>query len=96
VAVELCAEKKSLWPGGQLRDDAFDRQSNLSADHSTTVRRLLAALSTSRKRSTRIKWPRVQSVNVQLKKETGKSLKDEVIQKAMARIVFTWDPSVPH
>ena len=30
--------------------------------------------------------------NAQLKKETGKALKDEVIQKAMTRVEFTWDP----
>jgi NitT/TauT family transport system substrate-binding protein len=29
-----------------------------------------------------------------LKKETGKALKPEVIQKAMTRIEFTWDPIV--
>ena len=31
-------------------------------------------------------------LNSQLKKETGKTLKEEVIQKAMTRVEFTWDP----
>src|SRR5207253_1880492 len=31
-------------------------------------------------------------LNAELKRETGKSLKDEVIARAMGRVEFTWDP----
>ena len=34
-------------------------------------------------------------LNAELKKETGKALKEEVIKNAMTRIEFTWDPIVP-
>src|SRR5262249_43050306 len=31
-------------------------------------------------------------LNSELKKETGKALRQDVISKAMSRIAFTWDP----
>ena len=33
-----------------------------------------------------------QIINGELKRETGKALKAEVVSKAMSRVEFTWDP----
>jgi NitT/TauT family transport system substrate-binding protein len=62
------------------------------AQHRETVRKLVAALVEITERINSNKAAATLILNGQLKKETGKTLKDEVIQKTMARVEFTWDP----
>ena len=62
------------------------------ADNQETMRRLLAALVEITERINADKTAAAVVLNQQLKKETGKALKDDVIRKAMTRVEFTWDP----
>ena len=62
------------------------------ADNQETMRKLIAALVEVTERINSDKTAAAAILNEQLKKETGKALKDEVIQKAMTRVEFTWDP----
>ena len=59
------------------------------------VRNLIAALVEVTERINSDKTAAALILNGQLKQETGKALKDEVIQRAMARVEFTWDPIGP-
>jgi NitT/TauT family transport system substrate-binding protein len=60
--------------------------------HQDTVKKLLASLIEVTQRINADKPAAVVILNEQLKKETGKTLKPEVIQRAMERVEFTWDP----
>ena len=56
------------------------------------MRKLIAALVEVTRRINSDKTAAAALLNGQIKKETGKALRDEVMQKAMARVEFTWDP----
>jgi len=62
------------------------------ASHQEIVKKLITALIEVTERINADKTAAAVVLNEQLKKETGKTLKPEVIQKAMARVEFTWDP----
>jgi NitT/TauT family transport system substrate-binding protein len=62
------------------------------ADNQAVVRKLIAALVEVTERINSDKAAAIPILNDQLKRETGKALKAEVIQKAMTRIELTWDP----
>jgi NitT/TauT family transport system substrate-binding protein len=62
------------------------------ADNHDVVRNLIAALVEVTSRINSNKAAAIPVLNDQIKRETGKALKAEVIQKAMTRIELTWDP----
>jgi NitT/TauT family transport system substrate-binding protein len=89
---ELFLEEKSLWPGGKYVTTHLVVGRTFLADNQETMRKLIAALVEATERINSDKMAAAAILNEQLKKETGKALKDEVIQKAMTRVEFTWDP----
>ena len=89
---ELFLEEKSLWPGGKYVTTHLVVNRTFLADNQVTVRKLIAALVEVTQRINSDRTAAAAVLNGQLKKETGKPLKDEVIQKAMTRVEFTWDP----
>lgn len=88
----LFLEEQSLWPGGRYVTTHLIVNKAYLADHPKTVRNLIAALVDVTQRINSDKTAALSILNDQLRKETGKPLKDEVIQKAMTRVEFTWDP----
>ena len=62
------------------------------ADNQDVVRNLIVALVEVTSRINSDKAAAIPILNDQLKRETGKALNAEVIQKAMTRIELTWDP----
>jgi len=85
-------EEKTLWPGGRYVTTHLIVNKTFLADNQDLVRRLLAALIEVTERINSDRPAAISLLNDQLKKETGKALKEEVIQRAMARVEFTWDP----
>jgi NitT/TauT family transport system substrate-binding protein len=89
---ELLLEEKSLWPGGKYVTTHLVVSRAFLADNQETMRKLMVALVEVTEQINSNKTAAAAVLNEQLKKETGKALKDEVIQKAMTRVEFTWDP----
>jgi NitT/TauT family transport system substrate-binding protein len=89
---EMFFEERSLWPGGGYVTTHLILTRTYLADHRETIRKLLAALVEVTLRINSDKVAAAAILNGQLKAETGKSLKPAVLQKALARVEFTWDP----
>ena len=89
---ELFLEEKSVWPEGKYVTTHLVVGRTFLVDNQKTVRKLIAALVEVTERINSDKVAAAAVLNEQLKKETGKALKNEVIQKAMSRVEFTWDP----
>lgn len=89
---ELLLEEKTLWPDGKYVTTHLVVNKEYLAANEKTVRVLIAALIEATQRINSDKEAAMSILNEQLKEETGKTLKPEVIQKAMARVEFTWDP----
>jgi len=85
-------EEKSLWPDGKYVTTHLVVNKRYLANHQETVKKLLASLIEVTERVNADKTAAAIVLNNQLKKETGKTLKPEVIQRALGRIEFTWDP----
>lgn len=90
---ETFLEEKSLWPGGKYVTTHLIVTRTYLADHRETIRKLLAALVEVTLRINSDKAAAAVVLNRQLKIETGKSLRDEVLQKALTRVEFTWNPA---
>jgi len=88
----LFLEEKSLWPDGKYVTTHLVVSKAYLASNQETVKKLIAALVEITEKINADKPSAIVVLNHQLKKETGKALKDGVIQKAMTRVEFTWDP----
>jgi NitT/TauT family transport system substrate-binding protein len=85
-------EEKTLWPGGRYATTHLVVNKTYLADNQDVVRNLIVALIEVTSRINSDKAAAIPILNEQLKRDTGKALKVEVIQKAMLRIEFTCDP----
>jgi NitT/TauT family transport system substrate-binding protein len=88
----LFLEEKALWPGGRYATTHLVVNKMFLTDNQEVVRNLIAALVEVTRRINADKAAAIPILNDQLKRETGKALKAEVIQKAITRIELTWDP----
>ena len=89
---EVFLQEESLWPGGRYVTTHLVVDRTFLADNQETMRKLIAALVEVTERINSDTVAAAAILNEQLKRETGKALKDAVIQKAMKRVEFTWDP----
>jgi len=88
----LFLEEKALWPNEKFVTTHLVVSKGYLAGHPEIVRKLIAELVEVTERINADKTAAAVILNEQIKKETGKTLKVEVIQKAMSRVEFTWDP----
>jgi NitT/TauT family transport system substrate-binding protein len=88
----LFLEEKALWPNGKFVTTHLVVSKGYLAGHQEIVKKLIAGLVEVTARINADKTAAAVILNEQIKKETGKTLKAEVIQKAMSRVEFTWDP----
>ena len=91
----LFLEEKSLWPDGKYVTTHLVVNKVYLSHNREIVKNLIAALVEVTEEMNSNKMGAAIILNDQLKKETGKPLKSEVIQKAMNRVEFTWDPICP-
>ena len=92
---ELFLEEKTLWPDGKYVTTHLVVNKAYLVQNKPIIQNLIAALVEVTERINSDKTAAELILNAQLKKETGKALKDEVIHRAMARVEFTWDPIGP-
>ncbi len=89
---KLFLDEKSLWPEGMFVTTHLIVSKQFLAGNPDFMRKLLSAHVDITQRINQDKKAAAKVLNDQLNKETGKSLKPEVISKAMENVVFTWDP----
>ena len=89
----LFLDEKSLWPDGQYVTTHLIMSRVFLEDNQETVRRLLESLVEVTQEINSNKKASAAVLNEQIRQETGKTLQPAVIQKAMDRLEFTWDPA---
>ncbi len=92
---ELFLDEKTLWPDGKYVTTHLVVSKAYLKQNTPIIRNLIAALVEVTQQINSDKAAAVPILNDQLKKETGKTMKDEVMQKAINRVEFTWDPIAP-
>jgi NitT/TauT family transport system substrate-binding protein len=85
-------EEKSLWPEGRFVTTQLVANKNVLVARRDVLKKLLAAYVEITQKINVDKTSAANILNAELKKETTKALKQEVIEKAMSRVEFTWDP----
>lgn len=89
----LFLDEKSLWPDGKYVTTHLIVNRVFLEDHPELVRHLLEALVEVTQEINSNKTAAATVLNEQIRQETGKTLQPSVIQKAMDRLEFTWDPA---
>jgi len=89
---QVFLEEKSLWPGGKYVTTHLVMNRAFLARYPETVGKLISVLVEITEQINSNKSGAAAVLNDHLRKETGKTLRPEVILKAMARVDFTWDP----
>lgn len=85
-------EESSLWPEGRYVTTHLIVSRKFLAKNPELVKKLLQAHVEITQKLNADKAVAAAVVNEQIKKDTGKALDPEVIQKAFQRVEFTWDP----
>jgi NitT/TauT family transport system substrate-binding protein len=91
-AGRLFLEEKSLWPDGRYVTTHLVVNKRFLAEHQELWKKLLTAHVEVTQRINAGKGAAAKLINEQLRKETGKALKAEVITRALDRVELTWDP----
>jgi NitT/TauT family transport system substrate-binding protein len=89
---KLLVDEKTLWPEGRYVTTQLVVRKEFFQGNLELVKKLLAAHIHVTQLINQDKTAASAILNEQLNKETGKPLKTEVIQRAMERVEFTWDP----
>ncbi|MBI3879640.1 MAG: ABC transporter substrate-binding protein [Verrucomicrobia bacterium] len=89
---ELFLDEKTLWPEGRHVITHLVVRNSFLAENPKLIRNLLAALVEVTQQINADKVAAAKVLNAELKRETGKPLREEVIARAMERVEFTWDP----
>jgi NitT/TauT family transport system substrate-binding protein len=89
---ELFLDEKTLWPDGKYATTHLIVNKAFLNKNPDLIRKLLAAHVDITQKMNSDKAAAAKVLNEQLKKETGKALKEEVITRALERVEFTWDP----
>lgn len=89
---KIFLEEKTLWPEGKYVTTHLVVTRKYLADHCDTVQKLLAAhikltqiINSNKAKATVI-------LNQQIRKETTRALREDVITRALDRVELTWDP----
>ncbi|PYK98305.1 MAG: aliphatic sulfonates ABC transporter substrate-binding protein [Verrucomicrobia bacterium] len=88
----LFLEEKTLWPEGRYVTTHLIVNKRFLAERREMLKNLLAAHVAITREINADKAAAAKILNEQLKKETGKALKPEVISRALNRVELTWDP----
>jgi NitT/TauT family transport system substrate-binding protein len=89
---KLMLDEKTLWPEGRYVTTHLVVSRAFLAANPELVKKLVAAHVEATQQINADKAAAAKVLNAELKKETGKALKDTVIERAMTRVEFTWDP----
>jgi NitT/TauT family transport system substrate-binding protein len=89
---QLVLDEKTLWPEGRYVTTLLVVSRSFLASNPAVVRNLLAAHVEATQQINGDKTAAAKILNAELKRETGKALKPDVITRAIERVEFTWDP----
>jgi NitT/TauT family transport system substrate-binding protein len=89
---KLFLDEKTLWPQGRYVTTHLLASKTFLQKHPDLLKKLLSAHVAITQKINKDRNAAAAILNEQLNKETGKSLKPEVIRQAMDRVEFTWDP----
>jgi len=85
-------DEKNLWPDGKYVTTHLIVNRDFLKNHPDAVKKLLAAHVEITQFINQNKSAAAKILNEQIRKETSRALKDEVIRKAMERVELTCDP----
>jgi NitT/TauT family transport system substrate-binding protein len=88
----LFLDEKTVWPEGRYVTTHLIVNKRFLAERQELLKKLLAAHVAVTQQINSDKAAAAKVLNDQLKKETGKALKPEVIISALNRVELTWDP----
>jgi len=91
----LFLDEKTLWPQGRYVTTHLIVNKRFLAANPQLMKKLLATHVAITQKINADKTGAAKILNAQLKKETGKALKPEVISRALERVELTWDPIAP-
>ncbi|PYI89542.1 MAG: aliphatic sulfonates ABC transporter substrate-binding protein [Verrucomicrobia bacterium] len=91
-AGRLFLDEKTLWPDGRYVTTHLVANKSFLTENQELWQKILGAHVEITQRINADKAAAAKVLNDQLKKETGKSLKPEVIARALDRVELTWDP----
>jgi NitT/TauT family transport system substrate-binding protein len=89
---QVFLDEKKLWPDGKYVTTHLIVSRALLKRNPELVKKLVGAHVAVTKKLNEDKTAATKILNDQLKVETGKALKPEVIASALNRVEFTWDP----
>jgi NitT/TauT family transport system substrate-binding protein len=89
---KLYLDEKTLWPNEKYVTTHLVVSRAFLQKNPEGVKKLLQAHIEATQVLNKDKAAAASVLNAQLSKETGKSLKEEVIRRALERVEFTWDP----
>jgi len=86
-------EEKTLWPDGRYMTTVLIVSRKFMNANPEIVRKLLRAHVEITQKLNADKAAAIPIVNAEIKRETGSELASAVIESAMKRVEFTWDPA---
>jgi NitT/TauT family transport system substrate-binding protein len=89
---QLLLDEKALWPEGRYVTTHLIVNRLFLLDNQEVMKKLLGAHIDITQKINADKAGAARILNAQLKQETGKTLKQEVIDRALGRVELTWDP----
>jgi NitT/TauT family transport system substrate-binding protein len=89
---KLYLDEKTVWPDGKYVTTHLVVSKAFLQKKPEAVKKLVAAHVDATQALNKDKRVAADLLNAQLTRETGKSLKVEVVQRALGRVEFTWDP----
>ena len=89
---KLYLDEKTIWPDGKYVTTHLVVSREFLQKNPEAVKKLLNAHIEATQALNKDKTAAASLLNAQLSKETGKALKEEVIQRALERVEFTWEP----
>jgi NitT/TauT family transport system substrate-binding protein len=89
---EIFLEEKSLWPEGKYVTTHLVVQRKFLKEHPDLVRKLLVGHVEVTQLINNNKMKAALVLNEQIRKETSRALREEVITRALDRVDLTWDP----
>jgi NitT/TauT family transport system substrate-binding protein len=88
-------EEKDLWPQGKYVTTHLIVTRDFLHTHPDEIRDLLRAHIEVTRMINSDKAAAIPILNEQIRKDTGRALKQPVIESALKRVVLTWDPAAP-
>ncbi len=89
---QLFLDEKTLWPGGKYVTTHLIVNREFLATNPQLVEKLLGALIDVTQQINADKPAAARILNAEIKKESGKALLPEVVERALGRVELTWDP----